>query len=228
MSWRSCGRSAAALVCALSIVPAHAAGGAHVVDDASVEDPGSCHVENWLSQFGHNAGLFTVAPACTSKAFPRLELGGFVVHDWSNAPNATLAGLTAKVNLLPVERGFGVGLSGSLGYSFDRSRIEAASLIVPLSLPVSEKINFNIDAGWQWARQGNTHDIFVGAQTEVQAARDIGLMAEIFTRTINKPGGQIGLRWTPHQGKVDVDLIGGRYVDGVTPSSVTIGLTIRI
>jgi len=212
----------------LAVSPGLCAGGAHVVDDSAVEDPGTCHVENWLSLSDGSNGLITVAPACTPKGLPSLELGGFVAHGWTRADSATLGGLGAKLNLRGAGKGLGIALSGSLGYSVDRKRLETAGLTVPITIPAGPTLRFNIDTGWQWTRQDDRSDLFVGAQTEYQISPDLGLMAETFTRTIHKAGGQIGLRWTPHQGKIDFDLIMGRYVDGVTPNAVTLGLTIRI
>lgn len=211
----------------LASAPGVCAGGAHVVDDSAVEDPGTCHFENWLSLLRHGAGLFNISPACTPRALPRLELGGAVTHSWSRTDGATLVGLTTKFNLRPEEKELGVALSGSLGLSADHGRLESASLIVPFTIPAGDRLRFNLDTGWQWLR-GQTHALFIGAQTEIAATRDLSLMVEGFARTINKPGGQVGLRWTPHQGKVDLDLIAGRHVDGVGANQVTLGLTVRI
>ena len=52
-------------------------------------------------------------------------------------------------------------------------------------------------------------------------------MVETFIRDEGKIGGQAGLRWTVAGGAVDLDLIGGRYVDGATPGAATFGVTIR-
>ena len=219
---------AAALACGVAAAPAWGAGGAHVVDDASIEDPGTCHVETWTTRQDRHGGLLVAVPACTPKALPRLEIGGFIVHGWAPGDRATSVGLAGKLNLRQEETGVGIAIDGSLGYSADCSRIETASVIVPVTIPLNGKIHLNLDAGWQWVRTGGTHDAFVGGQVEADIGRDFSLMGEMFTRTIDKPGGQVGLRWTPHQGKVDVDLVIGRYVDGVTPSAVTLGLTVRI
>jgi hypothetical protein len=48
-------------------------------------------------------------------------------------------------------------------------------------------------------------------------------MAEGFTRDYGKAGGQAGVRWTTGGGRIDLDLLAGRYVDGETPTSLTVG-----
>lgn len=67
------------LLALLAAGPAFAAGGEHVIDDAAVETPGTCHLESWVT-LSSGGGLVNSAPACTRKAWPNLELGGFVAH----------------------------------------------------------------------------------------------------------------------------------------------------
>ncbi|MCI4590812.1 hypothetical protein MOK15_12005 [Sphingobium sp. BYY-5] len=219
---------ATALLLALLVAgPAFAAGGEHVVDDAAVETPGACHLENWVTVSSGDAGLINSAPACTRKAWPNLELGGFVAHSWADRTDDTLIGLSPKLMLRSEDRGVGIGIAASVGYGIDRSRFETASVIVPVTIPAGGRLRFNLNAGWQWTRAGDRHDLFLGAQAEVAIRSDLNLMVETFTRDEGKVGGQTGLRWTVAGGAVDLDLIGGRYVDGATRNSVSIGVTIR-
>lgn len=211
----------------LAAGPAFAAGGEHVVDDAAVETPGTCHLENWVTLTGDGGGLVNIGPACTRKAWPNLELGGFVTHSWTDETDDTLIGLSPKLMLRSEDRGLGIGIATSLGYGINRGRFETASVIVPVTIPAGEKLRFNLNAGWQWARAGHRHDLFVGAQAEIALKSNLNLMVESFTRDEGKVGGQAGLRWTVAGGAVDLDLIGGRYVDGSTPSAITFGMTIR-
>lgn len=207
--------------------PAFASGGEHIVDDAAVETPGTCHLENWVTLSSGGGGLVNSGPACTRKAWPNLELGGFIAHGWTRNSDDTLIGLSPKLMLRSEDRGIGIGISTSVGYGIDRGRFETASVIVPLTIPAGEKLRFNLNAGWQWARAGHRHDLFVGAQAEIALRKSLNLMVETFTRDQGKVGGQVGLRWTVAGGAVDLDLIGGRYADGATRSAVTFGLTIR-
>jgi hypothetical protein len=107
------------------------------------------------------------------------------------------------------------------------SRFESASAIVPLTIRAKRGLRFNVNIGWQWSRATDSHDLFVGGHAEIVLTDKLNLMVESFTRDQSKAGGQIGLRWTPGRGHVDLDLIAGRYVDGATPTAATVGLTFR-
>lgn len=211
----------------LAAGPAFASGGGHVVDDAAVEAPGTCHLESWVTRSSGGSGLVNSGPACTRKAWPNLELGGFVAHSWTNETDDTLIGLSPKLMLRSEDRGIGIGIATSVGYGINRGRFETASVIVPVTIPAGEKLRFNLNAGWQWTRAGHRQDMFVGAQAEIVLRKNLNLMVETFTRDQGKVGGQAGLRWTIAGGAVDLDLIGGRYIDGATRSAITFGVTIR-
>lgn len=215
------------LAALLAAGPAFASGGAHVVDDAAVETPGTCHLESWVTLSSGGGGLLNSAPACTRKAWPNLELGGFVAHGWTKGADDTLIGLSPKLVLRSEDRGIGIGIATSVGYGVDRGRFDTASFIVPVTIPAGETLRFNLNAGWQWTRAGHRHDMFVGGQAEIALRKSLNLMVETFARDEGKSGGQAGLRWTVARGAVDLDLIGGRYVDGSTRSAVTFGVTIR-
>jgi hypothetical protein len=206
---------------------AQAAGGAHVVDDDAVETPGTCHFEQWVSFASGRSRLANVGVGCTPMALPTLELGGFVTHSWGRGSNDTVIGLTPKLMLRSELHGLGIGVSGSLGYGVDRHRLETASVTVPLTVPVSRWLRTNFNLGWQWSRLGRRSDLFLGGQAEIALSRQWNLMAEAFTLDRGKARGQLGLRWTPGAGRMDVDLIAGRYVDGVARNAITLGLTLR-
>lgn len=125
------------------------------------------------------------------------------------------------------QRGIGIGIASSVGYSIDRNRIETASIIMPVTIPAGEALRINLNAGWQWAHSGDHHDVFVGAQAEITLRQNLNLMVETFTRDEGEAGGQAGLRWTVASGAVDLDLLGGRYVDGITRNAITFGVTVR-
>lgn len=209
----------------LAAGPAFAAGGAHVIDDAAVETPGTCHLENWVTRSSGGQWLLISAPACTRAAWPNLEIGGFVSRTWSPGTDDTLIGLAPKLTLRSEERGIGLGISASAGYGVDRGRFETASVNVPVTIPAGRRLRFNLNGGWQWSHAG--HDLFLGGQAEFALMPNLGLMGEGFTRARGKAGGQTGLRWTTAKGRMDVDFLAGRYLDGTTPTAITLGITLR-
>ena len=60
--------------------------------------------------------------------------------------------------------------------------------------------------------------------TAYKALISTGLFKDV---QIRRAGAQIGLRYTPGGGNIDFDLIAGRYIDGVTPTSLTAGVIVR-
>jgi hypothetical protein len=223
---RGAGLAGLALAIFGGAAPAFASGGARVIDDSAVETPGVCHVETWLTGSTGSNRLFQFAPACTPQALPTLELGGSFTRTWAPGTDDTIVAAAAKLNLRDeAARGWGVAVSGGIAYSADRGEVDSANINVPVTIPIG-RVRFNLNASWLWSR-ADGHAAFIGAQADWTLRPDLNLFAEAFARDTGRAGGQIGLRWTPGGGKVDFDLIAGRYVDGVTPTSLTAGAILR-
>lgn len=219
----------ASIIAAIGLMasPGNAAGGADVVDDSTVEEAGHCHLESWITFASGHSRLANVGPACTPRSLPNWEIDGFVTHSWAPAADDTLVGIASKLMLRPESRGLGIALSASMGYGVQRHRIETASVIVPVTVPVDRWLKVNVNLGWQWFELTHRNELFLGGQAEVALGRQFNLMIEGFGHDRGKAGQQLRLRWTPGKGDVDIDLIGGRYVDGVSRHSITLGLTVR-
>ncbi|WP_205041993.1 hypothetical protein [Rhodoligotrophos defluvii] len=215
------------LVGLMTISSAQAAGGAHVIDDAGVETPGVCHLETWVSRHNAQSGLAALALACTFEAWPRMEFGGSIGRAWGEGADTSF-GPALKLNLIPLETGLGLGVISSAAWSAGSGQIDAASVIVPVSLQLHERVRANFNAGWLYARSdARQNQAFIGAQIETDIANGWMLMGEVFTHDIGQPGAQFGLRWSPGQGSVDLDILSGWRTDGATPWTVTLGVTIR-
>jgi hypothetical protein len=208
---------------------AWASGNEHVIDDAAVETPGVCHLEAWTTRFSPRQGLLNLSPACTRRAWPRLELGAGIQRAWAaDGTSDILVGPALKLNLMPEETGLGLGLAGSAAYGVRAGRLESASLLVPMTIPVSQRLRVNLNAGWSYGRIATRRSAaFYGAQIELALPHDVTLMAEGFRRGGGDPGGQLGLRWNPGGGRFDLDLVAGRRVDGESPRAVSLGITVR-
>jgi hypothetical protein len=224
-------RAAAFMLAAAWLPPdaAEAAGGAHVVDDAEVEDAGLCHLELWAIRFGRpRADLINAAPACTFAALPRLELGGAVSQIWADGEKELSFGPAVKVNMVPVSAGVGVGLAAALGFTDRKDRAETASLLVPLTTDLSRQLRLNVNLGWVWTRTDpEPHSAFWGAQLNWDVRDDLALMGEAFGRDRGRPGYQGGVRWVTLGGTLDVDLLAAHRLDGVARYAFTLGLTLR-
>ncbi len=223
--WR--GLAGAALLAGLAAV-AQAGGGAHVVDDADLEDPGRCHVESWVTGKGSGRGLANLGLACTPASLPFLELGMATQYERDHADHGLTVGPAFKWNLLPTESGLGVTLAGNAQWNTRRDRLDSGALLVPLTLPITKDLKLNANLGWSHVDDSERRDaLFRGIQVEYALNGQASLMAETFRRQGDPTGYQAGLRLTPGAGNMDVDLLYGHYVDGSSVHAYTLGLTWR-
>ena len=216
------------------IFPAQAAGGAHVIDDANVETAGKCHLDTWLTGNTRQTGLVNLTNVCVTEALPSLEFGATVQRlrdhdDDHNLVNTTTVGPTFKWNLRPSESGIGIALAGNTNWNNQSSRWEDAALMVPVTMPLGEKLTLNLNYGWSYQRDNADHRLAqtYGAQLVADIANNVSLMGEVFQRQHGLTGSQAGIRFTPNDGPVDIDLLYGRRVDGTTPRAITVGVTLR-
>lgn len=221
--WSAAGLGFAAMLAAEEV---RASGGAHVVDDAEVETPGLCHAESWLTGFGSGRGLANLSPACTFNALPSIEFGAAIQHGWARGHRHTLIGPAVKLALRKPSRGFGLGVAVSAAVDTATGKTESAALLVPVTVDLTPQVRTNFNLSYQWARSGDRHGLVAGAQVEARVRGNLSVMAEGFVRDGAKPGFQAGVRWTP-RAWVDVDLLGGRRVDGTGARAVTLGVTLR-
>jgi hypothetical protein len=219
------GLLAGSSLCAMA--PVFAAGSAHVVDDSEVEEPGRCHVDSWAARQNRSNGSAVLSPACTSTAMPKLELSAALQRNWGSSRD-TLVGPGFKYNFLPEADGMGLALAGSGAWSTRDGHFDNALLVVPLTLRLNQELRVNLNAGWSYTHsRGRKEQLFLGAQVEYAITSDVSLMAEVFGRDGDPIGRQMGVRWTPGKGDVDVDLLYGRRLDGTTPRTVTLGVSFR-
>ncbi|MBI1182281.1 MAG: hypothetical protein GC201_17195 [Alphaproteobacteria bacterium] len=210
---------------ALTGPPARAAGNAEIVDDAFIGAPGECQVETWVTRLSRRSGAATVSPACTLRALPALQLGALTSTSWQPGPEDTTIGPIAKVALGSVGA-LGFAVDGEADWSIDTGRLETASVIVPVSLTLSEAVTLSLNAGWLWRRDGGHNAAFYGAQVEWHAADRWTLVAEFFGDSRSDPGLQTGVRWTPRPW-LDLEALAGYKVDGEADLGLTLGVTVR-
>lgn len=211
----------------LAARPARAGGGSDVVDDAAVEAPGTCYVETWVTRYRADAKLANVGPACAPAFLPGVEIGATFQH-LLGGRDQTTAGPVAKWRLRPAGRGWNTAIDLGVDWDPGSGKLEDATVLMPVTLVVTRRIAVSANAGYSYVRTArDRHALFWGGQVEAQLTPDLGLMAEGFGRTGDKAGLQTRLRWTPRNGSLDLDLAVGHYVDGVSPSAITLGLTLR-
>lgn len=223
---------AALLALAAASLPAEAraGGGAHVVDDDAVLDPGVCHAENWITLANRGGGgLITIAPACTFKELAGVEWALAVQHQWgSGGGDATSLTPAVKVNLRPAARGVGVAASAAVTLDPASGEVTAVALNLPVSVPVTQRLVLHGNLGWLVAPQDeDAHALFMGAQAEFFLRPNLVLMGEVFSQDRSPAAAQGGLRWVTDRGRIDVDLLAGHRIDGSRADFLTLGVTIR-
>jgi hypothetical protein len=209
---------------------AWAAGGAHVVEDSEVLDPGLCQVDFWVTKFDPGGGYGNATPTCTLKSLPRLEWGVQFQHYWFNETETTdqILGPTAKLNLVPEDRGVGVGLYFNSGVNMRTGELALATLLIPVTIPLNDRARINLNAGWSYLQiSGQQNAFFWGLQIETKVAWDISLMLETFGRSGETTAAQLGIRWRPNDGNIDFDLLAGGFFDEINSRFFTLGVTVR-
>lgn len=212
---------------------AWAAGGAQIIDDSEVVDPGTCQLETWVTGYSVEVGggYANATNTCTLSSLPRLEFGLQFQHVWFGGTSTSeqLLGPALKVNLIPQDTGVGLGLAFNSGVNMSSGEFAIGTLIMPVSIPLGDKTRINLNAGWQFIRIADSQNgLFYGAQVETKIGwEEVSLMLELFGREPGYTGTQIGLRWRPNDAALEFDLLAGSFFDNVNGKFFTVGVTFR-
>jgi hypothetical protein len=235
VGWGSFGRvrvARIAVVASLTFTGAYgtaqAAGGGFFVDNAGVDDPGSCKVEAWASAARNGDRVFAVAPACAVSLGQPVEFGVQYDRVRFDGQWASAGAIKAKTSLVPFHDNarFGAAISGSAIMSFATSEIVAYVLNVPVSFHVTDQLHLNVQAGGLWERNTGHEHLTWGAGIELMLTPQFTFIGEIFSFASEHRGAQAGLRYTPHE-KIDFDLIYGHNLAGEKSNWITLGMNVR-
>jgi hypothetical protein len=217
---------------------AHAAGGAFVVDDASIDESGvgACKVESWIS-LASNSDLFAVStPACVVPLFLPTELSIQATRVRADSESGTSLAPKAKMTLVKPEVGkFGIGIVGASVFNALTGENVASVVYIPVTYPVTDTFKFNMNVGWLYDRPNGLHFANYGVGFEWVPVKDgpVTLIGEVFGAIGERtsphsldPRFQVGVRYTPIE-TLDLDLIYGRNIAGENANWVTVGLNVR-
>lgn len=236
-SFRWSAAALSSIVAAACFLPAaaQAAGGAFVVDDALIGNPGECKVESWVSIASNHDVLAVTSPACVINAGIPVEAGATLVRTRSDGEWSTGLGPKAKINIVPLDdRGFALGLSGTTLWNLSTGQNVGSTVNVPFTIQASKDFRINLNGGWLYDAVERVNYGTYGAGFEWNFVQPLTLIGEIFglagrrqdVRSVTEPRTQLGLRWTPAE-SVDVDLIYGRNIAGENAHWLTLGLNLR-
>lgn len=224
-------------------VRADAAGGAFVVDDVAVGNPGECKVESWASAAANHDFIAVTSAACVVKLGIPVELGGQLQRSRADGVWGTNGMLKAKANLIPLENHpFGLGISGGGSWDLVTGASTGGFINVSVTLQVNDKFRVNVNGGWLYDNAAKIHYLTWGAGIEWNFVKPLTLIGEVYGQAgarpaadagdppvphaIVEPRTQLGLRFTP-QDNIDIDLIWGHNITGENAHWGTLGLNLR-
>jgi hypothetical protein len=224
--WRALGAS----IGILAYLPTNAlaAGGPYVVDDAAVGNVGECQVESWASFASNGDFIGTAQPACVVSLGIPVEITAAFHGVRFEGEWAALKGLQIKFPLFP----FGLrDLAAALviGGLVDTTNGESLTFVnVPLTIKVRDDFRLNVNSGWLFNTESDTHHLTWGGSLEWDFQKSWTLIAEVFglTGNNNEPRLQAGIRYAPTK-SVDVDIVYGHNITGEQANWITAGLTVR-
>jgi hypothetical protein len=91
---------------AIALAPASAlaAGGAFVVDDAVIDEPGKCTGQFWTSAASNHDFIAVAYPTCVVDLGKPVELGGLLKRSRASDVWSTSGTFAAKTNIIPLEK----------------------------------------------------------------------------------------------------------------------------
>jgi hypothetical protein len=203
----------------LASLAAHAAGGHHAVDDASILEPGQCQVESWADrEAGGARSLQHIGPTC--------RVGG--VELGLNVDRVRLAGAgTTTVSpqvkwAMALDQRFSTGLVLSTAWQDRAPRHVGSTLVVPFTWQAADTLLVHLNAGRDFHRH-EADSARAGAALEWAPRADWSFVAERFHEG-RADYWRAGARWvlTP---AVNVDLSRARGLGAAAPAWWTLGLT---
>ena len=216
------------------VSPVHA-GGAYVVDDATIGNLGECHVETWVSTASNRDLIGVTQPACVAKVEVPIEFTAIFQGLRTDAEWTAVAGLQGKAILVPMGSGnMAVALTAGTTFDLTVGGSALSYISAPVTINVSNRFRINLNSGWSYDAILDHHHLTWGGGFEWNVAKSVLLIAEVFGQTehLPSPRFQAGLRYVPVD-NVDLDIIygnnisGERDVQGDSARWLTAGVTLR-
>jgi hypothetical protein len=196
-----------------------ATGGHHAVDDATILDPGRCHVETWIEMRRGSDYFANLGPTC--------NVGGL---EWSLAlerertEGASAWGLAPQVKAAwPIgDSDWSVGAVLAFLRSNESRRWETTTAVVPVSLvTMSFELHFNLGYDWQ---RGAADDWRYGVSVVRKLVAPVEGIVELFNEARTWHG-QLGMRWNSPREGLSMDLSIAQAESGSAERWVTFGVT---
>jgi hypothetical protein len=218
--------SALLLVVPFGAPAANAAGGAYIVDDTSLINPGSCQVEAWAGVGSSSSHRAAIAPGCTFSAFPHAEPSITFERERINRNSTSYVTPELKTRILPKEE-YGLGFGATIGTRYDSSdsRSDRTNIKGLFSVDASDRTTFNANLGYERHHRRRDNDAIWGVGADIGVYENTDMIVEVFGSSSDhqKTGFQAGLRPSFMNGNVNLDVIAGRHVTEGSTSWLTVG-----
>jgi hypothetical protein len=207
---------------------AYAAGGAYVVDDATIANVGECKVESWVSAASNGDFIGVTQPACVVRIGVPVEFTATLQPARTNGEWATFAGVRGKFVLLH-EGPNNPAIAMAIGTLFDASNGENLTFVnIPVTFKLRDDVRLNVNTGWLRDTADETNHLTWGGSLEWDFRKSWTLITEVFGLTghQSEPRMQSGLRYSPTK-SIDLDVIYGYNLIGEKANWITAGVTVR-
>lgn len=221
----------AAGLAALAAGHAHAAGGAYVVDDVEIGNPGECKVESFGQGADNRDSIFATVPACVFNLVRPVEVSSTIFRFRQDGEMGSGLSVKGKTTILPAAVGrVGLGASGGAVFNLLTDEFVGAFATIPVTYKFTDQFKLNVNAGWVYDRPIDQHLLYWGAGIEWVPVEKWTVIGEVFgfagSGVNNEPRAQAGLRYTP-MAAFDIDLIYGYNLTGERANWVSLGLNVR-
>ncbi|MGY2291057.1 hypothetical protein ACW9H6_14325 [Pseudomonas sp. SDO528_S397] len=211
---------------------AYAAGGAYVVDDGAINDPGQCNVDAWYTANRHDGSTHsqTLSPACTPAGLPWLQAGVAVSRANADGHGETQLSPQFKAQVWSREdAGLALAASVTAHYALNRPHAyDGTDWNLPLTWQPAQALRLSVNAGWSHAYNGGDPQQRAtwGTGLEYRLVDTVTLIAERYGQQGGDQAWQAGPRLQVSK-DVDVDLVLGRSLIGARSQWLTTGATFR-
>jgi hypothetical protein len=213
--------AAAGLLMVLSCLagPVKAAGGAYLVDDASITPAGHCQLESWIQALSGGQSLLTANPACSTG--PVEWTLGFAAqaHPFQHQEAPAVKWMLRD----PDKHSWGLALQANITYSNGHVLTQSTYAAASFVLDAARRWTVNTEAG-ELRREKSTWKPLAGVGVEFKLASAVTLLAEHLRSSQGPSVSQAGVRWL--LGGNSIDLIAGHNSLKDHDNWMTVGLNL--
>lgn len=174
----------------VAVLSAHAAGGHHAVDDASILEAGKCKLEGWVER--ETGGARTLQHAGTGCRVGQVELGLNLDREGQAGADTTSFGPQIKW-VYAIHEAVSVGAVASIKFANQSPRYAGSTLVLPLSWRATSTLSAHLNWGRNFVR-GATGQPRGGVSLEWVPTSSILLVAERFREADNNAT-RLGVRY---------------------------------